>query len=294
MMCILKRARYEKPDDLDGVDIEAADADNFIPKIIPENSSAPSSHVKVTNQPYGEKSAAHVSNEVVPLSLQEVKTSIHALFGSEVNSLRQGYIIGEIENIFVKLSSCNSPAEILGCREEVNLVFDVLRPIINLLESGRTELEWFVKTVRHVFVCASRISDNAGIIDQGNQIRDLFRRHDECLSAKKALESELSNSVQELKKIEAEELPVKEAEEVARVLRQQYDSGRLSVKRRVSDLKASIERQKKLDAELRQSRIDANEGLLPDVERAEALNKSAEEGILNSMASLLHFCSKPE
>ena len=196
-----KRARYEKPDDLDGVDIEAADADNFIPEIIPENLSAPSSHVKVTNQPYGEKSVAHVSNEVVPLSLQEVKTSIHTLFGSEVNSLRQGYIIGEIENIFVKLSSCNSPTEILGCREEVNLVFDVLRPIINLLESGRTELEWFVKTVRHVFVCASQISDNAGIIDQGNHIRDLFRRHDECLSAKKALESELSNSVQELKKL---------------------------------------------------------------------------------------------
>ncbi|TQD94944.1 hypothetical protein C1H46_019439 [Malus baccata] len=60
----------------------------------------------------------------------------------------------------------------------------------------------------------------------------------------------------ELKKIEAEEFPVKEAEEVACVLRQQYDSGRLAVKRR--------------------SRIDANEGLLPDVERAEALNKSAE------------------
>ncbi|CAN6726336.1 unnamed protein product [Malus baccata var. baccata] len=34
--------------------------------------------------------------------------------------------------------------EILGCHDEVNLVFDVLRPIINLLESGRTELEWFV------------------------------------------------------------------------------------------------------------------------------------------------------
>ncbi|RXH80336.1 hypothetical protein DVH24_041483 [Malus domestica] len=35
-------------------------------------------------------------------------------------------------------------AEILGCRDEVNLVFDVLHPIINLLESGRIELEWFV------------------------------------------------------------------------------------------------------------------------------------------------------
>ncbi|CAN6551506.1 unnamed protein product [Malus baccata var. baccata] len=34
--------------------------------------------------------------------------------------------------------------EILGCHDEVNLVFDVLRPIISLLESGRTELEWFV------------------------------------------------------------------------------------------------------------------------------------------------------
>ncbi|CAN6570850.1 unnamed protein product [Malus baccata var. baccata] len=185
-------------------------------------------------------------------------------------------------------------AEILGCREEVNLVFDVLRAIINLSESGRIELEWFVKTVRHVFVCASQISDNARIIDQGNQIHDLFRRHDECLSTKKALESELTNSIQELKRIEAEELPVKEAEEVARVLRKQYDSGRLAVKRRVSDLQASIEQQKKLDVELCQSRIDANERLLPDVVRAEALNKSAEEGILNSIASLLHFCSKPE
>ncbi|TQE11392.1 hypothetical protein C1H46_002955 [Malus baccata] len=273
-----KRARYEKPDDLSGTDIEAvvaADVDNFVPEMVPENLSAPSSHVKVMNQPYGEKSAAYVSDEGVPSSLQEVKTSIHVLFGSEVSNLRQGYIIGEVENIFVKLSSCNSPTEILGCREEVNLVFDVLRPIINLWESGRTELEWFVKTVRHVFVCASQISD-------------------ECLSTKKALESELTNSIQELKKIEAEELHVKEVEEIARVLRQQYDSGRLAVKRRVSDLKASIERQKKLDVELRQSRVDANEGLLPDVVRAETLNKSAEEGILNSIAFLLHFCSKPE
>ncbi|CAN6552507.1 unnamed protein product [Malus baccata var. baccata] len=243
-----KRARYEKPDDRSGTNIEAEiAADNFIPEMVSENLNAPSSHVKVMNQPYGEKSAAYVPDEVVPSSLQEVKTSIHVLFGSEVSNLRQGYIIGEVENIFVKLSSCNSPTEILGCREEVNLVFDVLRPIINLLESGRTELEWFEKTVRH-----------------------------------------------ELKKIETEELPVKEAEEIARVLRQQYDSGRLAVKRRVSDLKASIERQKKLDVELRQSRIDANERLLPDVVRAETLNKSTDEGILNSIASLLHFCSKPE
>ncbi|XP_050114419.1 uncharacterized protein LOC126592703 [Malus sylvestris] len=187
-----KRARYEKPDDLNGVDIGtivAADAGNFTPEVMSKNSSAPSLHAKVVNQPYGEKSAAYVSDGVVPSSLQEVKTSIHALFGPE-------------------------------------------------------------------------IFDNAGIIDQGNQIHDLFRRHDECLSTKKALESELTNSIQELKKIEAEELPVKEAEEVARVLRQQYDSGRLAVKRRMSDLKASIERQKKLDVELHQSWIDANEGLL--------------------------------
>ena len=289
------RAHYEKPDDLGGVDIETvivADADNFIPEIMPENLSTPS--VKVTNQHCGEKSAAHVLDEAVPSSLQEVKTSIHALFGLEVSNLRRGYIIGEVENIFVKLSSCNSPTEILGCHEEVNLVLDILVPIINILESGRSELEWFVQTIRHIFAYALQISDNAKIIDQGKQIRDLLRRHDECLSTKKAFELELTNSLQELKKIEAEELAVKEAEEVARVLRQQYDSGRHAVKRRVSDLKASIEQQKKLDIEFRQSRVDANEGLLTNVERAEALNKSAEEGILNSIASLLHFCSKPE
>ncbi|KAB2631512.1 hypothetical protein D8674_009031 [Pyrus ussuriensis x Pyrus communis] len=223
-----KRARYEKPDDLGGVDIETV-------------------------------IAAHVSDEVAPSSLQEAKTSIHALFGSEASNLRQGYIIGEVDNIFVRLSSCNSPIEILRCHEEVN-----------------------------------RISENAKIIDQGNQIRDLIRRHDECLSTKKTFESELTNSIQKLKKIEAEELLVKEAEEVARVLRQQYDSRRLAVKRRVSDLKASIERQKKLDVELRQSRVDANQGLLPAVGRAEALNKYAKEGILNLTASLRHFCSKPE
>ncbi|XP_050150142.1 uncharacterized protein LOC126625111 isoform X1 [Malus sylvestris] len=288
-----KRARYENPDGPGGVDIETVTAaDNFTPEIIPGNLSTPS--VKVTNQPCRGKSAAYVSNEVAPSSLQEVTASIHALFGSEVSNFRQGYIIGEVENIFVKLSSCNSPTEILGCHEEVNLVLDVLVPIINILESGRTELEWFVKTVRRIFACASQISDNAKIIDQGNHIRDLLRRHDECLSTKKAFESELNKSIQELKKIEAEELPVKEAEEIARVLRQQYDSGKHAVKRRVSDLKASIERQKKLDVELRQFRADTNEGLLSDVERVEALNKSAEEGILNSIASLLHFCSKPE
>nr|XP_028965586.1 uncharacterized protein LOC103420881 isoform X2 [Malus domestica]XP_028965587.1 uncharacterized protein LOC103420881 isoform X2 [Malus domestica] len=288
-----KRARYENSDGPGGVDIETVTAaDNFTPEIIPGNLSTPS--VKVTNQPCRGKSAAYLSNEVAPSSLQEVTASIHALFGSEVSNFRQGYIISEVENIFVKLSSCNSPTEILGCHEEVNLVLDVLVPIINILESGRTELEWFVKTVRHIFACASQISDNAKIIDQGNHIRDLLHCHDECLSTKKAFESELNKSIQELKKIEAEELPVKEAEEIARVLRQQYDSGKHAVKRRVSDLKASIERQKKLDVELRQSRADTNEGLLPDVERAEVLNKSAEERILNSIASLLHFCSKPE
>ncbi|CAN6568095.1 unnamed protein product [Malus baccata var. baccata] len=107
-----KRARYEKPDDLDGVDIGtvvATDAGNFTPEVMSKHSSAPSLHAKVMNQPYGEKSAAYVSDGVVPSSLQEVKTSIHTLFGSEVSNLRQGYIIGEVENIFVRLSSCNSP-----------------------------------------------------------------------------------------------------------------------------------------------------------------------------------------
>ena len=285
-----KRARYEKPDDCSGVDIGttvAADAGNFTPKVESKNLGVPSLYEK-------RKSVACVPDEVVSSSLHEVKTSIHVLFGSEVSNFRQGYIIGEVENIFVKLSSYNSPAEMLACREEVNMVLDILVPIINILESGRTELEWFVKTVRHIFLCASQICDNAKIIDQGNQIRDLLQRHDECLSTKKAFETELANSIQELKRIEAELLPVKEAEEVARVLRQQYDSGRLVVRRRVSDLKASIEQQKKLDVEFRQSRVDANEGLLSDVECAEALNKSAEEKIFNSVASLLYFCSKSE
>lgn len=66
----------------------------------------------------------------------------------------------------------------------------------------------------------------------------------------------------------AQEFVVKEAEERARMLREQHDSRKFSLNCQIKDAKTSLEKLNKLDEELRQSCISDKE--LLEIEHIEA------------------------
>ncbi|BBH02393.1 hypothetical protein Prudu_012937 [Prunus dulcis] len=223
------------------------------------------------------KSSPCGANIIFPLangmsSLEGCKKSIFDIFGSEAKNFRHVYIIGEVQGIFDKLHSSKSSDEILAHHEGIKSVFNVLRSMLDILDFGKTELEWFVNTIDQIFCRALQISENARIVEQGTRVRDLIRRHDDCLNSKKVVDSDLSNFTRELEDLDAQEFVVKEAEERARILREQHDSRKLSLNCQIKDAKSSLEKLNKLDEELRQSRSGEKE--LLEIEHIEASCKS--------------------
>ncbi|KAI5314606.1 hypothetical protein L3X38_043782 [Prunus dulcis] len=241
------------------------------------------------------KSSPCGANIIFPLangmsSLEGCKKSIFDIFGSEAKNFRHVYIIGEVQGIFDKLHSSKSSDEILAHHEGIKSVFNVLRSMLDILDFGKTELEWFVNTIDQIFCRALQISENARIVEQGTRVRDLIHRHDDCLNSKKVVDSDLSNFTRELEDLDAQEFVVKEAEERARILREQHDSRKLSLNCQIKDAKSSLEKLNKLDEELRQSRSGEKE--LLEIEHIEASCKSQEVEIQKLIASLVPFCNK--
>ncbi|KAI5318301.1 hypothetical protein L3X38_038009 [Prunus dulcis] len=207
----------------------------------------------------------------------------------EAKNFRHVYINGEVQGIFDKLHSSKSSDEILAHHEGMKSVFNVLRSMLDILDFGKTELEWFVNTIEQIFCRALQISENARIVEQGTRVRDLIRRHDDCLNSKKVVDSDLSNFTRQLEDLDAQEFVVKEAEERARILREQHDSRKLSLNCQIKDAKTSLEKLNKLDEELRQSRFGEKE--LLEIEHIEAFCKSQEVEIQKMIASLVPFCN---
>ncbi|CAL2239489.1 unnamed protein product [Prunus armeniaca] len=203
---------------------------------------------------------------------------------------RHVYIIGEVQGIFDKLHSSKSSKEMLAHHEGMKSVFNVLRSMLDILDFGKTELEWFVNTIDQIFCCVLQISENTRIVEQGTWVRDLIRRHDDCLNSKRVVDSDLPNFTQELEDLDAQEFVVKEVEERVRMLREQHDSGKLSLNCHIKDAKTSMRKQNKLDEELRQSRIGEKE--LLEIEHIKASCKSQEAEIQTLIDSLVSFCNK--
>lgn len=116
------------------------------------------------------------------------------------------------------------------------------------------------------------IEKSAGI--DTAHIHDLIRRHEECQEAKKILDLQLSDLEQQLTDLKATEHSVKEAEKQARRLHEAYETAREDREEKIRSLKESSECQNKLDEELRQVRIDAQEDKMPEFEHAQRLYKS--------------------
>ncbi|KAI5338186.1 hypothetical protein L3X38_017457 [Prunus dulcis] len=106
----------------------------------------------------------------------------------------------------------------LAHNEGMKSVFNVLRSMLDILDFGKTELEWFVNTIDQIFCCALQISENTRIVEHGTRVRNLIHFHDDCLNSKKVVDSDLSNFTRELEDLDAQEFVVKEAEEQARML----------------------------------------------------------------------------
>ncbi|CAB4299210.1 unnamed protein product [Prunus armeniaca] len=223
-------------------------------------------------------------------SLEGYKKSIFDIFGLEAKNFRHVYIIGEVQGIFDKLHSSKSSKEMLAHHEGMKSVFNVLRSMLDILDFGKTELVWFVNTIDQIFCCVLQISENTGIVEQGTWVRDLIRRHDDCLNSKRVVDSDLPNFTQELEDLDAQEFVVKEVEERVRMLREQHDSGKLSLNCHIKDAKTSMRKQNKLDEELRQSRIGEKE--LLEIEHIKASCKSQEAEIQTLIDSLVSFCNK--
>ncbi|CAL8112450.1 unnamed protein product [Prunus armeniaca] len=223
-------------------------------------------------------------------SLEGYKKSIFDIFGLEAKNFRHVYIIGEVQGIFDKLHSSKSSKEMLAHHEGMKSVFNVLRSMLDILDFGKTELEWFVNTIDQIFCCVLQISENTRIVEQGTWVRDLIRRHDDCLNSKRVVDSDLPNFTQELEDLDAQEFVVKEVEERVRMLREQHDSGKLSLNCHIKDAKTSMRKQNKLDEELRQSRIGEKE--LLEIEHIKASCKSQEAEIQTLIDSLVSFCNK--
>ncbi|KAL6286893.1 hypothetical protein ACE6H2_011283 [Prunus campanulata] len=277
-----ERAKATKEVDLDNSNFEATSGllnppdDNIVVQELARSSSC---DVNVISP---------LANDIS--SLEGCKKSIFDIFGSEVKNFRHIYIIDEVQEIFDKLQSSKSIEEMLAHHAGMKSVFKVLRSMLDILDFGKTELEWFVDTIDQIFCCVLQISKNANIVEQGTQVRDLIRRHDDCLNSKRVADSNLLDFTRELEDLNAQEFIVKEAEERARVLREQHDSRKFSLNCQIKDAKTSLEKLNKLDEELRQSRISEKE--LLEIERIEATCKSQETEIQKLINSLVPFCNK--
>ncbi|KAK9929109.1 hypothetical protein M0R45_026217 [Rubus argutus] len=95
--------------------------------------------------------------------------------------------------------------------------------------------------------------------------------HEECQEAKKNLDLQLLDLGQQLTDLKATEHSIREVEEQAQRLREAYETARDDLEEQIRSLKETSKCQIKLDEELRQARINAQEDKLLDLEHAESL-----------------------
>ncbi|KAI5338989.1 hypothetical protein L3X38_018261 [Prunus dulcis] len=136
-------------------------------------------------------------------SLEGCKKSIFDIFGSKAKNFKHVYIIGEVQGIFDKLHSSKSSKDVLAHYEGMKSVFNVLRSMLDILDFGKIELEWFVNTIDKIFCGVLQIYENTKIDEQGTRIRDLIHRHDDSLNSKRVVDSDLSNFTRELEDLYA-------------------------------------------------------------------------------------------
>jgi hypothetical protein len=212
-------------------------------------------------------------------SMVDISSYLRDIFSSGLNERRRDLIIVEMKDILDKIASSQPLEKILDHREEVSATIIMLRSMVDTLGSGKTEFEWFAKTVAHTFELADQLSQNMDVIKKSARInavhiRDLIRSHEECQEAKKNLDLQLLDLGQQLTDLKATEHNIREAEEQAQRLREAYETARDDLEEKIRSLKEASKCQIKLDEELRQARIDAQEDKLLDLEHAESLCKS--------------------
>ncbi|CAB4272007.1 unnamed protein product [Prunus armeniaca] len=160
-----KRIRYPKSDGSLSIGPERAKATK---DVVPDNSNF-EANSDLLSPPNDNSMAQELArsppcgvNVISPLandmsSLEDCKKSIFDIFGSEAKNFRHVYIIGEVQGIFDKLHSSKSSEEILAHHEGMKSVFNVLRSMMDILDFGKTELEWFINTIDQIFCRALQI-----------------------------------------------------------------------------------------------------------------------------------------
>lgn len=68
-----------------------------------------------------------------------------------MNERRRDLIIVEMQDILDKITSFQPQKKILDYREEVSATIIMLMSMVDTLGYGKTEFDWFAKTVDHTF-----------------------------------------------------------------------------------------------------------------------------------------------
>ncbi|CAL9026469.1 unnamed protein product [Prunus brigantina] len=230
-------------------------------------------------------------------NLVSVENFVCQIFGNEVNQSRREFIIREIEGIFSRLSSSETPTQLHMHHSEIIKGLRLLGSTVDILGCGGAAFNQFAQLVDWIFELARRHSKSSAYIEalgdvNADVIHDLIRQHEECLNTKLALETELTEVAKEIEDLDINEATIREAEERVRHMREEHEAKKTSLHMQKMNLEISLEHQNEQTTQLQQSRIDAKEHLLPQIGSTRLSMKAQEREIRRLINALFSSCSE--
>ncbi|KAI5316830.1 hypothetical protein L3X38_036537 [Prunus dulcis] len=230
-------------------------------------------------------------------NLVSVANFVHQIFGNGVNQNRREFISREIEGIFSRLYSSETPAQLHMHHSEITKALRLLGSTVDILGCGETAFKQFAQLVDWIFELARRHSKSSAYIEALGDvnidvIHDLIRQHEECLNTKLALEAELTEVAKEIEDLDVKEVTIREAEERVRQMREEHEAKKTSLNMQKMNFEISLEHQNEQAIQLQQSRIDAKEDLLPHIGSTRLSMKAQEREIHRLINALFSSCSK--
>ncbi|KAI5326739.1 hypothetical protein L3X38_035813 [Prunus dulcis] len=255
---------------------------------------------QVQNSPVDDQFPESVGPIAVVRPLQNlvsVANFVHQIFGNGVNQNRREFISREIEGIFSRLYSSETPAQLHMHHSEITKALRLLGSTVDILGCGETAFKKFAQLVDWIFELARRHSKSSAYIEALGDvnidvIHDLIRQHEECLNTKLALEAELTEVAKEIEDLDVKEVTIREAEERVRQMREEHEAKKTSLNMQKMNFEISLEHQNEKAIQLQQSRIDAKEDLLPQIGSTRLSMKAQEQEIHRLINALFSSCSE--
>ncbi|CAB4278494.1 unnamed protein product [Prunus armeniaca] len=135
-------------------------------------------------------------------NLVSVENFVYQIFGNGVNHSRREFISREIEGIFSRLYSSETPAQLHMHHSKIIKALRLLGSTVDILGCGDVNVD---------------------------VIHDLIRQHEECLNTKLALETELKEVAKEIEDLDVKEATIREVEERVRQMREEHEARKTSL-----------------------------------------------------------------